>query len=60
MTASIILGHPTTSGPTLPPIVDGKKRTVIFVHKQTQNGQDLFIRGGIGGDQRPGNLIYFW
>ncbi|XP_064112997.1 alpha-amylase-like isoform X2 [Macrobrachium nipponense] len=44
----------TTEGPTVPPIVDGIHRTVIFMHKQTIDGQDLFVRGGIGENQRPG------
>lgn len=44
----------TTSGPTQPPIVDGIHRTVVFIKKQTNEGQDLFVRGGIDGSERPG------
>ena len=44
--------------PTDPPITEGRKRTVIFVHKITQPGQDLFVRGGIDGSRRPG-IVYF-
>ncbi|XP_042220003.1 alpha-amylase-like [Homarus americanus] len=45
--------HTTTPHPTLPPI-DGMARTVVFVHKQTSVGQDLFIRGGIDSAHRQG------
>ncbi|KAF2352490.1 hypothetical protein FHG87_016755, partial [Trinorchestia longiramus] len=45
--------EPTTPGPTEPSITDGVHRTVIFVFKQTNDGQDLFIRGGIDGSVRP-------
>ncbi|XP_069188090.1 alpha-amylase [Procambarus clarkii] len=38
---------------TMPPVT-GTARTVVFVHDQTSVGQDLFIRGGIDGSQRPG------
>lgn len=31
------------------------RRTVILIEQRTDPGQDLFIRGGIGPDQRPGN-----
>ena len=41
---------PTTPLPTLGP---GAKRTVIFIQKQTNPGQDLFIRGGIDATVRP-------
>jgi alpha-amylase len=41
---------PTTPLPTLGP---GAKRTVIFIQKQTNPGQDLFVRGGIDGTRRP-------
>ena len=41
---------PTTPLPTLGP---GAKRTVIFIQKQTNPGQDLFVRGGIDGTVRP-------
>ncbi|ROT61945.1 amylase [Penaeus vannamei] len=43
----------TTPGPTQPPITSGAHRTVVFVHKQTNPGQDLFIRGGIDSAHRP-------
>ncbi|KAK3852672.1 hypothetical protein Pcinc_040753 [Petrolisthes cinctipes] len=46
----------TTQGPTLPPITEGIHRTVVFIQKQTNDGQDLFVRGGIDGAQRPGCL----
>jgi alpha-amylase len=46
--------EPTTPGPTEPSITDGIHRTVIFVYKQTNDGQDLFIRGGIDASVRPG------
>ncbi|XP_037799098.1 alpha-amylase-like [Penaeus monodon] len=44
----------TTPGPTKPPITSGTARTVVFIHKQTNPGQDLFIRGGIDSAHRPG------
>nr|AWU67110.1 putative alpha-amylase [Crangon crangon] len=44
----------TTQGPTAPPIVEGIHRTVVFIQKQTSDGQDLFIRGGIDAEHRPG------
>ncbi|KAK8405762.1 hypothetical protein O3P69_001926 [Scylla paramamosain] len=44
----------TTQGPTEPSITDGIHRTVIFMFKQTNDGQDLFVRGGIDSAQRPG------
>ena len=31
------------------------RRTVILIEKRTSPGQDLFIRGGIGHEHRPGN-----
>lgn len=45
---------PTSPGPTEPSIIDGVHRTVIFIQKQTNTGQDLFVRGGIDVSQRPG------
>lgn len=44
---------PTTTGPTVPPMT-GTQRTVVFIQKQTNPGQDLFIRGGIDSTVRPG------
>jgi alpha-amylase len=44
---------PTTQGPTPPPLT-GVHRTVIFIKKQTMDGQDMFIRGGIDEVQKPG------
>ncbi|KAK8732749.1 hypothetical protein OTU49_006906 [Cherax quadricarinatus] len=44
----------TTHGPTEPSYTEGVHRTVVFIYKQTNEGQDLFIRGGIDGSQRPG------
>jgi len=41
-----------TSAPTPPP--EGYQRTVVQVMAQTMPGQDLFVRGGIDHDQRPG------
>ncbi|KAK7067087.1 hypothetical protein SK128_022546 [Halocaridina rubra] len=52
-TVTIDPGPTTTPGPTKPPVT-GTARTVIFVHKMTNPGQDLFIRGGIDSAQRPG------
>ena len=46
-------GPTTTPGPTPPPMT-GVQRTVIFIKKQTNAGQDLFVRGGIDATQRPG------
>ena len=43
---------PTTTGPTLPPL-EGVRRTVVFIKKQTSVGQDMFVRGGIDAGQRP-------
>lgn len=40
------------TGPTPPP--GQVKRTVIFIQKQTNPGQDMFIRGGIDATQSPG------
>ena len=34
-----------------PPQPGEKKRTVIFVEKQTNSGQDVFIRGGMSPDK---------
>ena len=34
-----------------PPQPGEKKRTVIFVEKQTNSGQDVFIRGGVSPDK---------
>ncbi|XP_045603585.2 alpha-amylase isoform X2 [Procambarus clarkii] len=42
----------TTEAPTTP-AYGGKVRTVIFIHKQTNPGQDLFIIGGIDTNHRP-------
>ncbi|CAG0902207.1 unnamed protein product [Darwinula stevensoni] len=53
-TATTQSTEPTTVGPTEPPITDGIHRTVVLIHKQTNPGQDMFIRGGVGHDQRPG------
>ncbi|XP_047486576.1 alpha-amylase-like [Penaeus chinensis] len=44
----------TTQGPTEPSITEGIHRTVVFIQKQTNDGQDLFVRGGIDAGQRPG------
>ena len=41
-----------TPAPTPPPI--GMTRTVVFLQQQTAPGQDVFVRGGISHDQRPG------
>lgn len=43
---------PTTTGPTLPPL-EGVQRTIVFIQKQTNTGQDLFVRGGIDATKRP-------
>ncbi|CAG0880034.1 unnamed protein product [Cyprideis torosa] len=53
-TATTPTTESTTSGPTRPPITEGVARTIIFIEKQTQSGQDLFVRGGISHDVRPG------
>ncbi|XP_035665855.1 alpha-amylase-like [Branchiostoma floridae] len=42
------LVHPNPVSPT------GTERTVVFINKQTLVGQDLFLRGGIGHEGRPG------
>ncbi len=44
-----------TSGGIIPPTGDWQ-RTVIFIQAQTQNGQDMFIRGGIDHDYANNNL----
>ena len=36
-----------TNSPTDPPSPGEKKRTLIFIEKQSSSGQDVFIRGGI-------------
>ena len=46
------LSGPTTQGTTVTPM-PGSHRTVIFVKKQTNPGQDLFMRGGIDVSLRP-------
>merc|ERR1712181_159560 len=43
--------HPTNPHPTDPPAPGEKKRTVIFLEKQTVSGQDVFLRGGLSPDQ---------
>ena len=45
----------TVIGPvsTNPPPV-GLTRTVVLLYKQTTVGQDVFLRGGIDHDVRPG------
>lgn len=43
---------PTTPGPSAPPL-EGVRRTVIFILKETGPGQDMFIRGGIDAAVRP-------
>ena len=50
----LIAGTPAPTGPTEPPITSGTERTVVLIRKETQDGQDLFIRGGIDATQRPG------
>lgn len=47
-------GSTTTTGAP----VEGYARTVIFIHKSTVSGQDLFIRGGIDHNQRGGCTSY--
>ena len=42
-----------TPGPTGPP-PEGYQRTVIFLRLGTSVGQNVFIRGGISHDVRPG------
>ena len=57
-------GHVTsgpTSGPQATTVDYGNsawRRTAILIEKRTSPGQDLFIRGGIGHDQRPGRETY--
>ncbi|XP_071515964.1 alpha-amylase-like isoform X2 [Panulirus ornatus] len=54
--------QPTTEGVTTPAgqtsssITEGVHRTVIFIRKQTTEGQDLFLRGGLDVGRRPGCL----
>jgi alpha-amylase len=48
---------PTTEPPTTTTRAPGEgdwQRTVVYLNFQTQPGQDLFVRGGIDHDQRPG------
>lgn len=45
--------YSTSQGPTPPPLT-GIQRTAVFIKKQTNPGQDLFIRGGIDSTVRPG------
>ena len=54
--SSTTSGPTTTPGPTTPRPSPGEgyQRTVVFVEKQTNPGQDLFIRGGINHDRRQG------
>jgi hypothetical protein len=40
------------------PITAGVETTVIFIQKQTLDGQDMFIRGGISHEQRPGIHVF--
>jgi len=35
-------------------LYSGWHRTLVFIEKKTDPGQDLFIRGGISNEQRPG------
>ena len=49
--------HPTNPQPTDPPIPGEKKRTVIFLEKQTVSGQDVFIRGGLSPNQGVGHTV---
>ncbi|XP_066982644.1 alpha-amylase-like isoform X3 [Macrobrachium rosenbergii] len=41
-------------GPPLGYVPSSPNRTVIFMHKETDPGQDLFLRGGIDSAHRPG------
>lgn len=45
---------PTPAPGSTPPPMTGTQRTVVFVKKQTNPGQDMFVRGGIDAAQRPG------
>ncbi|CAH1784331.1 unnamed protein product [Owenia fusiformis] len=47
-------GPVSTSGPTSQPGASDFRRTVIFIKKYTNPGQDLFIRGGLNHGQRQG------
>jgi alpha-amylase len=47
----------TTSGPTTSTTRDPSgdwQRTVVYIFGETQPGEDVFFRGGINHDQRPG------
>ena len=52
-------GGVTAAPPTKRP--DGcnedMKRTVVFIKLQTSPGEDMFVRGGINHNQRPGDLF---
>ncbi|KAL7644676.1 UNVERIFIED_CONTAM: hypothetical protein RMT77_004217 [Armadillidium vulgare] len=58
--AAVVTATPetdATTSPTPPPVTvpaytDGTRRTVVFVHIETIEGQDLFIRGGIDSSVR--------
>ena len=48
---------PTLTPPpstTRDPATEDWMRTVIFIEKTTSPGQDVFLRGGISYDMRPG------
>lgn len=38
----------------------GWHRTMVFIEKETQAGQDLFIRGGISHEKREGNVFIYY
>merc|ERR1712172_379784 len=49
--------NPTDPPPTDPPAPGEKKRTVIFLEKQTVSGQDVFLRGGLSPDQGVSHTV---
>lgn len=46
---------PDSSTTTTPPGEADWRQTVIYMYAASQPGQDLFFRGGIDADRRPGN-----
>ncbi|XP_078323364.1 alpha-amylase-like [Crassostrea virginica] len=49
-----VTSAPTQPAPSVGPAPEGWARTVIMIERQTNPGQDLFIRGGIDHSHRQG------
>lgn len=47
----------TTAKPYVPTGQEDFQRTVIIIERQTNPGQDLFIRGGVDYARRPGDQL---